>query len=390
LKSVNLSLVTGMGVAAALTLGLYSHLTAPFLHAQGLQPQVIGLFFGLLTVSSVLAGLIGGWLADTLGVRLPVVAGQLALLGATCLFLFSREPLGLLLVAVLGGLFSLKEPAIVSLLAQGSIKATRFGFYNAMTTFFAIFAPMAGGMLANAYGPLAAYRAALVPATAALFFAVHLRPGQNISIRPSVAVGKPLPWGVLLIFLVSGLELGLTRPVTGIFLQARFGATWLNLSWLAAAGGLAGALGMALGGVLGERIPRVKLVSRGFAANGLFLLMMLSSGTLNAFMLAYFGANLAAGLVLPSSYALAMEAVEAKSRGRLAGITGTILSLGAVGGSICAGFLYANHAALPLLAAGLILLTGGAGGRRLLQEKAARVVLWDYSFGKLVLWRVTK
>lgn len=389
MKSGNLAVVTAMGVAAALTLGLYSHLTAPYLHAQGVRPQIIGLFFGLMTGSGMLACLIGGWLADKWGARPAAVAGQLALVAATCLFLLSREPLALLFVAVLGGLFSLKDPAVMMLLAQGSGKAARFGLYNALTTCSAMAAPLAGGVLANTYGPLAAYRAALVPAAAALGLAALLRPGQVNSFRPSLkAAGKPLPWGVLLIFLISGLELGLTRPVLGLFLQSRFAATWLNLSWLAAAGGLAGAMGMALGGVLGDRIPRVKLVSRGLALNGFCLLLMFSASNLKAFILSYFGANLAAGLVLPSAYSLAMEAVAPNNRGRFAGLTGTVLSFGAVGGSLCAGFLFASHVGLPLLAAGIILMAGGIAARRLVKGQPQGVI-WDYSLGNLILWRVT-
>jgi len=156
--------------------GFLSIVLALFLAQTGMSEQLIGLFFTLTLVGD--AG-ISLWLttsADRFGRKRTLIVGALLMIGAGSVFIATRNPVLLMIAAIIGvispsgneiGPFLSVEQASLSQLIPDSRRTQTFAWYNLVGSFATAIGALSGGWLSqtlqsNGISELESYRSVLM------------------------------------------------------------------------------------------------------------------------------------------------------------------------------------------------------------------------------------
>ena len=123
----------------------------------GASPVTIGLLVAYGTAVTIVATLVGGYIADTLGrKRVVIVFSWMSVLSAFVYFLIGSSIL-IIIPLTIASVSSLYSPAFNSIMMDSISPADRvrgFSVFNAINTFPSVFAPTFGGLLMNYFGIL--------------------------------------------------------------------------------------------------------------------------------------------------------------------------------------------------------------------------------------------
>ncbi|MHB0886792.1 MAG: MFS transporter, partial [Bacillota bacterium] len=252
---------------------LYSGLIPALLRASGVDVVRIGYFHSLSTAAGFVASLVGGVLADRVGRKPLIIASNLLYAVGTAAFSAAHDWPALVVVAVLWGCGALDRASRSAIVADGTRlgnRAKAFALLSAATYAAGVVAPLVGGLVAMRWGKVSLLTLAALLIAASAWTARSLRPRPR---RPATGAAprtvrlaaRPLglwravlppaaggPRVVIFMWLVAGVELGLTRPIIALYLQDRFGAGYAAIALTATLQSAATTVAILLGGFLAD------------------------------------------------------------------------------------------------------------------------------------------
>jgi MFS transporter, DHA1 family, multidrug resistance protein B len=128
-----------------------------YFSALGASPVTIGLLVAYGTAITIVATLVGGYLADTLGRKMVVIVfSWFSVLSAFLYFVINSSIL-IIVPMTIASVAALYGPAFNSIMMDSINPQDRvrgFSVFNAINTFPSVFAPTFGGVLMNYFGVL--------------------------------------------------------------------------------------------------------------------------------------------------------------------------------------------------------------------------------------------
>ncbi len=356
-----------------------SGLIPAFLREAGLDVVRIGLFFSVSTVAGFVAGVSGGFLADRVGRRRVVVASVVFHAVGTAFFIIARSWVGLIAVALLWGFGNLDRAASSAITADATHEGNRGSFYGLLLSappLAGIIAPIAGGLIADRWGSGPAIALSLPFFALAIWVALRLRDSKPVAPAPAAPIpteepsspalvqtptgrprfselwhfvagrGSASAWAVMGMWLIAGIEMGLSRPLIALYLQDRFGADYATIALNATLQFAATAAVTLAGGFLADRIGRrgVILVTQFFSA-ALYTLQPLT-GVIAVFFGLRTVTSGVINLAVPAWEAVTVEVAPTRLRASYTGLATSGFSVGMAIGGALAGLVYGLSPAL--------------------------------------------
>ena len=378
--------------AAAFTLSLgvtsFSRFSPAYLRDRGVPLLWIGLFFSLSSTVGAALAPVGGVLADIWGRRPLLVAGRaFAFLGWVSL-LSSNSTAGLALAGVLSGLGWLAASSYRTMIAESALsggRAMAFALTGSLENTAAILAPVAVGFLSDRFGLRPVMALALLPYLVGIIVTsgvketlVHHDAGRAGDTAdqgaPPLQASRPAVWsglsylsshagrGALLmsvIWVFTGLSVGLSQPLWTLFMKDKFGATYGALGVMNSAISFGSVVGQLTGGRAADRFgySRVMMTSLCTTISLWALIPAVGTAALYALLAGIFHAG--GWLAVPAWEAIGAEAATRRVRGAVSGIYSGAFSIGMAVGSALFGLVYTRSRGFPfylLLANDCILL----------------------------------
>ncbi len=356
-----------------------------------------GLQLGFLTSSFAVARLIttfpGGWLADKLGRKKPVVLGLLVYSIVMSLYGFSQDVFQLILFRALQGMASgIVWPVISTMVADMVSPGDRgkaIGIYE-MTWFLGtVVGPGLGGVLAGTFSisvPFFVCGALALLSTVLVAFTVHetarvdeeekdetevnMKPSPFNSPQPiglngfASRVGQLTPYvstflGLCIARFVLAFSNSLIQPLLSVFANEELKISEAGVGILFAVQGLATLLATIPMGTVGDRTGRKPMVVLGKIFDAASAILILLSGSFwpLVFVMAIRGFGRAVSN--PSIIAMFSGLVPLSKRGRGMGVFSVFQNVGLVAGATVGGFLYEfSSSEMPFVACALVGLAG--------------------------------
>jgi len=325
-------------------------LMAPYARSLGAPVSLIGWIVGLYSAANLVGNLGGGWWADRVGRKLPLLIGLTGVAAALLVYPLLGEPRPMLAVRFLHGMGSaLVTPAALAYLGDASLSTSRgrtMALYGVVYGMSGLIGPPLAGWLRDRMGYAAVFLGlSALMLTAALVAGAKIRGG---GISSSERPASRIPWrsllrfglsvsflaafcwmfmmGTLLVFLpLIGEERGFTAARTGmLFGGFALAATLVQASPL---------------GRLSDRWGRFPLIALGLTLIAVALLVLSVSHHWGQMMggMALYG--LGFGLLFPAMSALVVDETTPETRGKASGIFMAMISLGMIAGSGMAGWM---------------------------------------------------
>lgn len=401
-------------VALVSTLGYFSFsaFLPAYLRDSGVTVVAVGLFFSLTSAVEAPIAIAGGVLADRFGRRPLLAAGRvLQMLGWIVASLLPTA-LGLVTAAGLLGLAGLSGSAYRALIAESAAegrRASAFAVIGVVENATGVVVPLAVGVLADRLGLKwvlcgAAALSGILGLVATLRLdetyrpARHKEAGRAAEARGPADAGEsdePAPAGeshelapaasplegfrylvsgegrgaalMGVIWLFTGLGMGLLPPVWALYVTDRFGVDYAGLGAVSTSMALGMMVGHMLGGPIADRIGYSRLMALSLCVTvpAWVAMTWATSAWFFAVLTAvsYFVAFIAAS----AWEALGADAVPRRVRGSAMGVYRAFWAVGLMMGSALAGFAYSKAIVLPfylLAAADLAMLVLVLAGRR--------------------------
>ncbi len=367
-------------------------LVMPLLPRYAREFGATGTQLGFLTASFAIARIIttfpGGWLADRVGRKKPVVTGLLSYSIVMTLYGFSQDVNQLILLRGLQGLASgIVWPVISTMVADITLPEDRgkaMGLYSSMWFLGMVVGPGLGGVLADAFteavpfffcGALAFLSMILVAFAVQETFRSKMSVGNSqINLKTRVKSDftsvkavflrgmTPYPRtfvGLCAVGLVVSFSSSLIQPVLSVFAEEELGVSKAGVGVLFSVMGAMTLLTTLPIGTVADRVGRkLTFVFGMIVAGASALLIMLSGGFWPLlFVMMLRGVGRAASN--PSITAMFSSLVPASRRGKGMGIFNGSRNVGLVLGSTTGGFLYETaFSKLPFLACAAVSLVG--------------------------------
>ncbi|HUF38853.1 MAG TPA: MFS transporter [Anaerolineales bacterium] len=338
----------------------------------------VGIFFSALAVARLAFGLLGGWLADTVGHLRGLALGSAFGVGAFAVLLWAPAwgwvYAGMVLIQAASALTTPAQSAFIGGYAQGK-RGKAFGLMNTIHTAAQMGGPALGGWLVEGYGFQVLFLVAglLYTAAAGIRFVLSRQtasPAENDPApRPSlaeslrgmkalVAGGGLLAW-MLLADGLGDITFSLTETYQPIFLEA----AGLPIFRIGLIGTLAYAATLASHSIAGWLVDRYgeKLpVTLSFALTGASILVFVGSSSFIGFAVGWALMGLMWGLGTTAYDSLISKAVPAGRRGLAYGMFSTANGFFSLPVPLIGGWLYLWGPAAPFVAAAGASILGAA------------------------------
>lgn len=351
-----------------------------------------GTQLGFLTASFAITRIIttfpGGWLADKVGRKTPVVVGLLAYSIVMTLYGFSQDVNQLILLRALQGTASgIVWPVISTMVADITLPEDRgkaMGLYSSMWFLGMVVGPGLGGILADTFteavpfffcGALAFLSMILVASIVQETFRTRVNVEksqvQKYTVKPNVTTSAnrnflltmtPYPrtfLGLCIAGLIVSFSSSLIQPVLSVFAQEELGISKTGVGVLFSVMGAITLITALPIGTVADRTGRKLMSILGMivAAISAFLIILSGSFWPLLFVMMLRGFGRAASN--PSITAMFSGLVPASRRGKSMGIFNGFRNVGLVLGSTIGGFIYeATSSELPFIACAFVSLVG--------------------------------
>jgi len=357
--------------------------------ASGLQ---LGLLTSSFAVARLTTALPGGWLADKLGRKKPVVLGLLVYSIVMSLYGFSQDVFQLILFRAFQGMASgIVWPVISTMVADMVSPRDRgkaLGIYGMAWFLGTVVGPGLGGVLAGTFsisvpffvcGALALLSTTLVAFTVQETVTVEQAKGNpEVNANP-LPTENHEPFG-LAIFVhrirqltpYVGTFLGLCtarfilafsnsliQPLLSVFANEELGISEAGVGILFAVQGLATLLATMPMGTVGDKVGRKPMVVLGQVFDAASAILIVFSGSFWPLVLIMTLRGLGRAVSNPSIVAMFSGLLPLSKRGRGMGVFSVFQNVGLVTGATVGGFLYEfSSSEMPFIACALVGLAG--------------------------------
>jgi DHA1 family multidrug resistance protein-like MFS transporter len=345
-----------------------------------------GLQLGFLTSSFAVARLIttlpGGWLADNLGRKKPVVLGLLVYSVVMSLYGFSQDVFQLILFRAFQGMASgIVWPVISTMVADMVSPRDRgkaLGIYE-MTWFLGtVVGPGLGGVLAGTFSisvPFFVCGAFTVQETVTVEQArgnleVNANPLPTKNHEPAGLasfvhrVGQLTPYvgpflGLCIARFILAFSNSLIQPLLSVFANEELGIPEAGVGILFAVQGFATLLATMPMGTVGDKVGRKPMVVLGQVFDAASAILIVFSGSFWPLVLIMTLRGLGRAVSNPSIIAMFSGLLPLSKRGRGMGVFSVFQNVGLVAGATVGGFLYEySSSEMPFVACALLGVAG--------------------------------
>ena len=338
-----------------------------YFSALGAGPLAVGLLVGYGTAVTILALLVGGYVADTWGRKKVILAFSWVSVASALVYAFTPGYFYLVLPLTLASLASIYTPAFNSVMMdeiQPSDRIRGFAVFNAINTIPSIFTPTFGGLLMYDLGVMDGVRVAYLASAAFGAMAVTIRsltlretytppPSEkrplSSYIRESLTSGisatrraNPIVKKLLLYVALAGIGTGLTSPFVSIYVVDHLRIDPLDYSLVVDLAGLTTVVLMLSVVLLVRRLGARRSVLVASTAAPIGNVVFLQAKTMDE--LLEWGATgaIASAIQTPSLATMQAEAVSQSDRGRILAMFSLLPALVSLPSQVLAGYLYAG------------------------------------------------
>lgn len=351
----------------------------------------IGLLVAFGTGVTIFATLIGGYMADTLGRRVVVIAfSWVSVLSAFVFFLINSAEL-IIVPLTISSVAGLYTPAFNSIMMDSIAPEDRvrgFSVFNAINTFPSVFAPTFGGILMSYFGVLHGIKYAYLGSALFGVVAVSIRtkrlqetyepkrdplrerhsPWYYIknsfveglsSVRQSGSVVKKL----LLYVTLAGVGTGLTSPFISLFVVDHLKFSPFDYSLVVDLAGISTVVLLLIVVFLIQRLGAKKSTLVASVAAPISNVIFAQAKTMDELLEWGVTGAVATAIQTPSLATMQAEAIPIEDRGKILAMFSILPLIVSLPSQVAAGFLYQNVSPaspfvislLPFGAAALIL-----------------------------------
>ncbi len=329
----------------------------------------VGIFFSALAAARLIFGLVGGWLADTVGHLRGLALGSAFGVGAFVFLLWAPAwgwvYAGMVLIQAASALTTPAQSAFIGGYAQKN-RGKAFGLMNTLHTAAQLGGPALGGFLVEGYGYpiLFLVTGGLYTSAALIRFALSRRtvppaaanpgsrPGLGASLRGMkalIAGGGLLAW-MLFADGLGDITFSLTETYQPIFLTAA-GLPVFRIGLIGTLAYAATLVSHSLSGWMVDRYGEKLPVTLSFALTGASILIFVSSNAWIGFAIGWALMGLMWGLGTTAYDSLISKTVPAGSRGLAYGLFSSAHGFFSLPVPLIGGWLYLWGPAAPFVAA---------------------------------------
>jgi MFS family permease len=350
---------------------MVSPFQALYFVALGATPFMIGLLIGYSTAVGIVAAIIGGYIADTLGRRRLIIAfSWVSVLGGFLYLLIDSSDL-ILIPLTLTSLGNIYTPAFGSIVMdeiEPHDRIRAFSVYNAIGAIPTMFSPTIGGLLINSFGPLQGIKFAYLGATVFGIAGISLRTlmlKEVFVARPLVRrgikgyVSDPFVAGLkaarhsnrvvkrlLLYVALAGAGTGLTSTLVPVFVVNHLGIDPTSYSFVVDAAGFV-TFSLYLATIfLVKRIGVRKSMLLASVAAPIGTVVLTQARTTDQLLGWGLGGAVNTALQASTLPTMQADAIPREDRGKVLALFGIIPSAAALPSQVLAGWLYTNTSPL--------------------------------------------
>ena len=359
----------------------------------GASPITIGLLVAYGTAVTIVATLVGGYLADTLGrKRVVIVFSWVSVLSAFVYFLIGSSIL-IIIPLTISSVSSLYTPAFNSIMMDSISPADRvrgFSVFNAINTFPSVFAPTFGGLLMNYFGILHGIKFAYLGSAIFGIIAVSIRTKklqETFFVKPDKLATKNSLWfhsknsitssfaairqsgsivkKLLLYVTLAGIGTGLTSPYISLYVVNYLKISPISYSIVVDLAGVSTFVLLLVVVFLIQRLGAKKSTLLASVAAPVSNVMFAQAKTMDELLEWGVTGAVATAIQTPSLATMQAEAIPIEERGKVLAMFSILPLLVSLPSQVAAGYLYTNVSPvspfiislLPFGAAALILAT---------------------------------
>jgi len=364
-----------------------------YFSALGTSPVTIGLLVAYGTGVTIIATLVGGYLADTLGrKRVVIVFSWMSVLSSFAYFLIGSSIL-IVIPLTLASISSLYSPAFNSIMMDSinpSDRVRGFSVFNAINTFPSVFAPTFGGLLMNYFGILQGIKFAYLGSTIFGVIAVSIRtkrlqetylvkrdplePRNSpwFYIKNSITSGvtairksDPIVKKLLLYVTLAGVGTGLTSPFISLYVVNYLKISPISYSIVVDLAGLSTVILLLVVVFLIQRLGAKKSTLLASVAAPVSNVMFAQAKTMDELLEWGVTGAVATAIQTPSLATMQADAIPIEERGKILAMFSTLPLIVSLPSQVAAGYLYTSFSPvspfiislLPFGAAAFVLAT---------------------------------
>jgi DHA1 family multidrug resistance protein-like MFS transporter len=367
----NLLVLSLLFLVNSLAIDVISPIWPVFINAIGASMTELGVVFSISTAMGALMQIPSGWLADKYGGRRLHILGQVLHIIPPLMYTYAGTWVHLIPWVALSGLASgLLIPIRTTIIADVSSSQTMASAYswtNIAMLAGSTAAPFIGGLIADTLGILVPFFTRFMLSFAILPLVLLLRETrkpppspeeapQNVSSPPISGYQATLVW-LSLVNIIQGIGMGVTGPITPIFVTANFQVDYTFLGILYAIGfGVASIIVQIPGAKCSSRFDRRKVMAVTFVASAPFFLLFAYARNPLELVVFMFLSYVILNLHWPAYQSYLMDATPSAKWGFVNGISMTTFWVGVVMGNAASGVLWDRFGMLaPFYVSGVAL-----------------------------------
>jgi len=338
-----------------------------YFSALGASPLVVGLLIGYGTAVTILALLVGGYVADTWGRKKVILTFSWVSVASALIYALTTSYVYLVLPLTLASLASIYTPAFNSVMMdeiEPSDRIRGFAVFNAINTVPSMFVPTFGGLLMIYMGILDGVRVAYLASASFGVVAVSLR---TLTLRETYVTGivekRPLPSYVresltaairatrkssrivrnMLVYVtLAGIGTGLTSPFVSIYVVDHLRVNPLSYSIVVDIAGLTTVALMLTVVLLIRRLGAKKSVLIASTAAPIGNVVFLQAKTMDELLEWGVTGAVASAIQTPSLATMQAETVPPVDRGKILAMFSLLPALVSLPSQVVAGYLYSG------------------------------------------------
>ncbi len=360
-KYFNRELASVIGVVSlvVLTMAILQPVLPLYLKSIGIEPSTLGLLFAVGMIGMVFGESSAGWLADKVGLKIPMSIGTLGSIVPLLLFAFTQNVPFLFVIFLIWGLVrsSIFGPSrgYIGTNISFSQKATYMAIYAASMSIAGSLGSFIGGLTSDHLGyTWSFYIAAGVALVAGLMMLIGLRkiPWRSPPVPPA---GTPKSRSSLKelfrsrVFLVQcGVALlnwassGIIMPFLPLLVVDVAGVSTTDIGILFTVSSLVNAILMIPMGRLSDRTNRKYMMVAGLLIAAVGMAVLPLSKNLPVFFIAVIVQSVGRAVFSPAAVALLSDTVSATQQNTAMGFYGSCEDLGVVISSAVAGVIWSS------------------------------------------------
>jgi len=342
----------------------------------GAPPFVIGLLVAYGTGVTVVALLMGGYIADVWGRRKVVILFSWVSVASAFVYCVIGSPVLILLPLSLASVASFYTPAFNSIMMDSIAPDDRirgFAVFSAINTIPSIFAPTIGGLLVSQFGVTPGLRLCYLGSGLFGILGVAIRSlklketytGDTLVTKKSLSshfrdsfvngIGairesSPVVKRLLLYVTLAGIGTGLTSPFISIYVVNYLGIDALGYSVVVDLAGATTVILLLMVVFLIRRLGSKKSILLASVAAPVSNIMFTQAKTMDELFEWGVTGAVSTALQSPSLSTLQAEAIEQRNRGKVLAMFSILPTLVSLPSQVLAGFLYsATSPVVPFL-----------------------------------------